>query len=884
MASNKRPKTPSRLRKAPDEPFSLYDFLLPPHVSGLATWEWNIPANTVSFSQEWRQILRDPDDACLGPTTDAWWPRMHEEDVIPFMQVARDVVEGRTESYRTLFRVRRTDGTWAWLLSRGTVTEKSQGKAVRVLGTLMDVSELRDDVKFLHGSAMLGGAAGSVTLETAPGLIMRMDRELTPLSSNPLISQILAGRHAQTFDPRTGAAPGLDQAQLDFLRENVEAVLAGGLAVRKVVSFPTSYGHTVTGEYSFWPEYDSDGTVTAVMLQFADITDKVLAQRRASLNEMRLAALYRLTQMDDEPNDAVLDFVMESLIKLTNSHGGFLFFPDMEGQGRGKMIWSDFSRARHSRLQISGKAFPDELLGMTRDENGNADYRMMCNGNGLHPLLTAFSGELEVMRYITAPAYEQGRLVCLAAVCNKETDYKDDDHLQLEAFIMGAWHIIRRGLLNREYQRAKEAAEKASRVKDEFLTNISHELRTPLNGILGMLQLLDFSPLSEDQLEYVRTAHFSGQALLRIISDILDFSRMASGKMELENEPFNLRLALEAGLSFFQKEACRKGLHFSVHLDEAIPATLIGDGARVMQIVFNLVGNALKYTEKGGIRVDCSLLPSGGEDRVKVYLSVSDTGIGIPDDKLEDIFEAFTQLEGPAAKRYPGTGLGLGIVRKLVQLMNGSMDIESELGRGTAVHCSLCFKVQDEDAPARADDKDAPVAEMQAMDILVAEDDPVASLVVRRFLERAGQRPVCVPNGRMALEALRLYPFQCLFTDILMPEMDGMAIIRCIRDNKGWEISPSEETRTLLAKDLAVSGMDNFAIPRNLPIVTISAQAMTGDRERFLEAGADYYLSKPVRLEDLTRVLQKVALQLSMQERLLTATYTARGKTPENIQ
>ena len=859
----------SRLSRSSPDSQTGWSFMEPPLIPGHVTWEWNIPANTVVYSREWQYILRDQDDAVLGPSTDAWWPRMHEDDVIPFMRMARDVAEGHSEFYRTLFRVRRSDGTWAWLFSNGRVTEKADGRPVRVLGALVDVSELRSDVKFQHGHFGLEIPRCDAEAGEEPDFSIHVDHSLQALENHPIISRLLSGNKKSDHARAETASPeGISDAQREYIAGHVGKVLETGVPVRESAAFPTRYGHEVTGEFCFWPEFDEQGEIASVMMHFRDTTEQVLSERRARLNEMRLDALYQLSQLDSASEKAVLLYAMNSVTRLTGSARCFLFFPSPERDGTGRLIWSESEWRLPDVPYLSEADLPAHLARLIEGMSEGMDNRVMRNGNGLHPVLECDLSPYTVMRYILAPAIDDGRVVCIAGVCNKGTDYTGTDLLQLEAFINGAWLILKRHELVRELRRAKEMAEKANKVKDEFLANISHELRTPLNGMLSMLQLLDASFLKEEHQEYVRTAKYSGQALLRIISDILDFSRMASGKMQLRKEVFDLRLAIESSIRVFQREAKKKGLDFTVTLGDSIPRALVGDDARVMQIVFNIVGNALKFTERGSIRMHCSLLSNNAGGLVRVYLSVQDTGIGIPAEKLETVFDTFTQLDSFSTRRYSGTGLGLGIVRKLTEMMGGSVSIESEVGLGTTVHCSLCFALPS-NGENHAQVREAHLSSiMRPMDILVAEDDAVGSFALRKFLQRAGHRPVCVGNGKLALEALRLYPFHCLFTDIQMPVMDGVEIIRRIRGKLLQDIEPSAETRTLLAEVFPGDFEEIVPVSQNLPVVTISAHAMSGDKERFLDAGMDFYLSKPVNVEDLADVLKKIAAHLDMQEML----------------
>ncbi|MCC8193345.1 MAG: response regulator [Deltaproteobacteria bacterium] len=832
-----------------------------PPVHGLVTWSWEIPTNTVHYSREWRDILQRPDDPGVQVALSKWWPLVHEDDVQPFLEAARDVVEGVTEDYRTLFRIRREDGEWIWLLSRGRVVEKDAGgKPVRVNGALMDVTFLRFDVKFQHGNPFMslpryyavpdgaGDKAGSDRPQ--PGGCAAFSPSPAPVTVFP------------DADAVDAATP--DAAIRTFVRKNVEKVFSEGRAIREMVSFATDYGHTVTGEHFFWPEFDEKGAVTGVVSQFWDVTDRLLAERRARLNEKRLDALYHLTQMTSATQEEVLDFVIDSLVKITESKSGFVFFPyNFPGLG-GRMVWSKDHYLEFRTDELPTDSLPQDLVDITVDGNGRLYQPVIKNGNCLQPVLELFDGRVKVMRYMVTPVVDGERVVCIAGVRDKENaEYREDDLNQLEAFVNGAWLVLRRHEFVRELQRAKEAAEQANKVKDEFLANISHELRTPLNGILSMLQLLDLMPLNEEEREYVRTANSSGQALLRIISDILDFARIESGKMKLQVEPFDFTSSFESSLGLFRSEAEKRGLGFEVVVGPGIPDRMLGDDGRVRQILFNIVGNALKFTEKGKIRVECSVLPCGKPDSVWIYLAVTDTGIGIPVDQQVRIFDAFTQIDSSPTRKHTGTGLGLSIVRHLVDLMGGSVHAESEPGMGTTIHCSLCF-ARLPDIPGEAEPAlPGGEREREGLHILVVEDDDVSRYALGMFLRRLGHVPVCVRNGRQALEMLQLHPFHCLFTDIQMPDMDGLEVIARIRENRLEGFTPSEETRALLRREMPDAAGHVRPVPRDILAVTVSAHTMKGDRERFLDAGMNFYISKPVAMKDLTDVLGQISALLA---------------------
>lgn len=376
---------------------------------------------------------------------------------------------------------------------------------------------------------------------------------------------------------------------------------------------------------------------------------------------------------------------------------------------------------------------------------------------------------------------------------------------------------------------ARLAAEASNRAKSEFLANMSHEIRTPLNGIVGMLQLLSKSSLDTEQTDCVSTAIRSSQRLTQLLTDILDISRIEAGKVELQSAEFHFADLRDSVRDLFAMPAKAKGLKLSFEIDEAIPSHVIGDEGRLRQILFNLVGNAIKFTSEGGIRIQARREDHGNE--MSVVLTVTDTGVGIPRERQEDVFHAFTQVDGSVGRVHGGVGLGLAIVKRLVDMQGGRIDVQSEPGRGTTMTVTIPLR------PGRSVcrlPEALPVPEVRGRHILVVEDDNINQLALTKMLEKLGHTSVLVENGQKALDTLSRERFDCVLMDIQMPVMDGM-----------------EATRRIRASLIA-------GVPADIPIIALTGHAMTGDRERFLGEGMSAYLSKPVDMDCLARLIAEV--------------------------
>jgi PAS domain S-box-containing protein len=794
-------------------------------------WDWNIVTNTVYYSPRFKELLGFLEDE-FPDTFDAFMTQLYPEDHEVFHLALQAHLE-RKAPFDMEYRVRRKSGEYGWFHARGQAVWDTNNKPLRVVGSIRDVTERKRMEEWLRRSQALFESF----MDNSPAIAFMKDQDGRFMYGNKSFSRQMSFAKGEwlgktVFDllPVEIALP---------LWEHDQQVIAtqSGLQVEEITQETDGLHYWLSFKF---PVPDASGRALIAGMSL-DITAQKQMEESLRKSEERFTAAVRgaddgLWDWDITSGDVYYSPRCQEIFGYQEDE-----FPDRIESFMTSLHPEDLPRVEQAVRDHLEQRIPYDVEFRFRTKTG--EYRW-------------FQARAQ------AVWDEIGKPIRLAG-SNRDITQRKEMEVALRA--------------------SKEAAEEANRAKSEFLANMSHELRTPMNGVIGMSRLLLETDLSAEQQDLAETAKTSAESLLTILNDILDFSKIEARKLELDSLPFALRETLDGVLKTFAFHAKEKGIDLRCTVTSETPDALIGDSGRIRQILINLVGNALKFTEYGEVTVEVqspkfkvqeeqelqtlNLEPETLNSHL-VHFIVRDTGIGIPLEKQQTIFDAFAQADGSTTRKYGGTGLGLTICHKLTEMMGGEIWVESEVGKGSAFHFTVRLEVQPltVEPVETSPETEAYVAKMMAAReslrgkrVLLAEDNAVNQKLVVRLLQKLDCDIVVAKNGREALIAVEHQdPFDVVLMDCQMPEMDGFAATAAIRRREAQgRLAQSALKGKAPSPDSSGLPSHSSLTPLRIPIIAMTANAMKGDRERCLAAGMDDYMTKPIKPAELQTTLAR---------------------------
>ena len=737
-------------------------------------------------------------------------PDDRQSDWAAFQQVVR----GERPDYRLEKRYIRKDGSLVWVNVNMTIVRDAAGQPVRTATMIEDITQRKQAEAALQESEV----KFRCLFESARDAIMTLEPPTWRFTSgNPATVKMFGAKNEEEFVSH-GPWELSPVRQPDGRASEEKARAMIETALREGFHFFEWTHRRIGGE-----DFPAD-----VLLTRMEQGGRVLLQAivRDITERRRTEQAFRALS---ERQEAILAAVPDLIMEVDNhkvytwaNPAGLAFFGD-DVVGKEAAFYFAGEQTTYDAVQPMFDGDQDKVYVQSWQRRRDGAKRLLAwwcralkDANG--HVVGALSSGRDITEIKLAEDALRGKAAELAQA-----------NLQLETAVARA-------------NRLAHEAQAANLAKSQFLANMSHEIRTPMNGVIGMTGLLLDTELSTEQRSYAETVRTSGAHLLSLINGILDFSKIEAGKLELETLDFDLRGVLEDTVEILAPQAREKGLAFLCHVDPTVPARLRGDPGRLRQILVNLAGNAIKFTARGEVAIQVAV-ESETDLLLRARFEVRDTGIGIPADKVELLFNPFQQVDASNSRQYGGTGLGLAISARLAALLSGKIGVKSVEGRGSTFWFTAVFDklpplpataslLPAETRPAAPPTPVAPVAGHRAR-VLLVEDNTINQTVALKMLEKLGYRADAVADGQEAISALETTPYDLVLMDVQMPVLDGFAATQAIRAGRTKALRPA------------------------LPIIAMTAHALEGDREKCLEAGMDDYISKPVALPALAAVLER---------------------------
>jgi PAS domain S-box-containing protein len=813
-------------------------------IAHIGSWVLDLTTHQLRWSDEVYRIFGlNPQE--FKASYQAFLDTVHPNDRFALDAAYSNSLRENKDGYEIEHRlIRRDNGQVRHVYEKCDHIRDASGKILRSIGIVQDITERKLSEEALKKSET---EYRSTLNNLLTGVVVH-GRDTSILFSNLEANHILGLTEEQMLGKTT-----VDPAWR-FVHEDLTDMKVEDYPVSRVISTRKAIRNYMFGihrsdrEYITWvnvnaiPIFSGNDTIEKIVVNFIDITDRKQTEQYLKRNEARLESLLRISQYQADNVKDLLDYALSEAIRLTDSKIGYIYYYNEEAQEFTLNTWSK-DVMKECMITTPQTLYHLEKTGAWGETVRQRRPIIINDFQTPHPLKKGYpEGHSVLYKFLTVPVMIEGKIVAVIGVANKPSDYDDSDARQLILLMDSVWNIADRKRAEEELRTAKEAAESANRAKSEFLANMSHEIRTPMNVIIGMSRLIRETDQTPEQMEYADMVSHSSEILLSLIEDILDFSKIEAGKVELESVDFDLKKLIGKITDMLKIKISEKGILLNSHISPDVPRFLKGDPNRLRQVILNLVNNAIKFTEKGEITVSVKNeafhdQSAPIESMIRLYFSVTDTGIGIPQNRLHRLFQPFSQVDASTTRKYGGTGLGLMISKRLVELMGGQIGVKSEPGKGSTFWFTAKLKKGSEIPESlsimnpKTMNSDSQLAGFR---VLLAEDNEFNQKMALIIFKKLGISADVVCNGRQAVEAVKHTPYHLILMDVQMPEMDGLKATRMIRDPFSGVLNP------------------------DIPIVAMTANATKEDRERALRAGMNGYLPKPVNRDDLLDVIKKL--------------------------